>query len=42
MVLYALDLLYYTSAKTVIINKAITIAISKFVVKAIDNENKHL
>lgn len=42
MVLRTLDPLYYTPAETVVTNEVIAITISEFVVKAIDNENKHL
>lgn len=42
MVFCALDLLYYIPAKMVATNKAIATAMTEFVAKATDNENKLL
>lgn len=42
IVTYTLDLLYYTPAKLVAINKTINAVILEFIVKAMNNENKYL
>lgn len=42
MVLYALNLSYYTLAEMAEIDKTIAIAMSEFVIKAIDNEKEYL